>query len=46
MLDHTSLAHFPHPTSNVAVCFQVPGMNEFQGPPTPYQDEFLGSGER
>lgn len=50
MLEHTSLAHFSHPTSNAAVCFQVPGMNKmsFKAPPPPptYQDKFLGSGER
>lgn len=48
MLEHTSLAHFSHPTSNTAVCFQVPGMNKmsFKAPPATYQDEFLGSGER
>lgn len=49
MLEHTSLAHFSHPTSNAAACFQVPGMNKmsFKPPPptTTYQDEFLGSGE-
>lgn len=35
MLEHTSLAHFSHPTSNTAVCFQVPGMNKmsFKAPP-------------
>lgn len=48
MLEHTSLAHFSHPTSNAAACFQVPGMNKmsFKPPrPTTYQDEFLRSGE-
>lgn len=36
MLEHTSLAHFSHPTSNAAACFQVPGMNnEFPLLPPP-----------
>lgn len=49
MLDHTSLAHFPHPTSNAAVCFQVPGMNKmsFKAPQllTRTSSLALGSGE-
>lgn len=50
MLEHTSLAHFSHPTSNTAVCFQVPGMNKmsFKAPPPPLtrtSSLALGSGE-